>query len=115
MKQLTFRARYVPLILDGSKTTTIRRPRPGLPVAGERVRLICRYDQPPFALATVAEAVDIYADQLTEADARADGFASLADLLDALEEHAADRSDGPDALPLGLSLCWRMIRFTLDS
>jgi hypothetical protein len=107
VKGLTFRAVYVPAILDGSKTTTIRRPRAALPGAGETFRLICRYDQPPFALATVVEVRDVTADQLTEADALADGFATLPALLAALYDHARPISESL------LPPVWRILRFHL--
>lgn len=110
MKGLTFRACYVPLILDGSKTTTIRKPRAGLPAAGEWLRLVCRYDRPPFAVATVTEVRDVLRSELTEADAHADGFASLAELVAALAEH---ETGSPDAAPSLLPVPWRLIRFTL--
>ncbi len=111
MKGLTFRARYVPLILSGDKVTTIRRPSNRLPAPGERVRLVCRYDQPPFAVATVEAVYDVTADELDLFDARADGFASLAELLAALESHAG--AGGPDALPLDTAPVWRIISFAL--
>lgn len=110
MRGLSFRACYVPLILDGSKTTTIRKPRSGLPVAGEKLRLVCRYDRPPFAIATVAEVRDVLRPDLTDADAVADGFASLAELQAALAEH---ESGSPDAAPTLIPVPWRLIRFTL--
>ncbi len=112
MKGLTFRAAYVPLILAGDKVTTIRRPSNRLPVAGERVRLVCRYDQPPFALATVEAVYDVTADELDLFDARADGFATLAELLAALDLHAG--AGGPDALPLDTAPVWRVLHFSLD-
>lgn len=110
MKGLTFRGMYVAPILAGTKTSTIRRPRSGLPNAGEQFRLINRYDRPPFATATAFQVVDVRADELTEDDARTDGFASLAELMAVLDAMAAD---GPDALP-GMRV-WRIIRFTLDN
>lgn len=114
MKGLTFRAKYVPLILSGAKTTTIRRPSNRLPVAGDRIRLVCRYDRPPFALADVTDVRDVAAADLTEAQATADGFASLAELLAALEAHAGN--GGPDALPGVTTLLdpvWSVIHFQL--
>ncbi len=113
MKGLTFRARYVPLILAGDKLTTIRRPSNRLPAEGERVRLVCRYDLPPFALATVLSVRDVTADQLTASDARADGFDSLAELLAALDSHAGN--GGPDALPAMPAPVWRVLYFSLDA
>lgn len=110
MKGLSFRACYVPAILAGAKTTTLRRPRSGLPGAGEKLRLVCRYDRPPFALADVVEVRDVLRADLTEEDARADGFASLAELLEALEGFEAG---APDAAPALLPVPWRLIRFTL--
>ncbi len=112
MKGLTFRAVYVPLILSGEKVTTLRRPSNRLPGQGERVRLVCRYDLPPFAVATILSVRDVRADQLTACDARADGFDSLAALLAALDAHAGN--GGPDALPLALP-SWRILTFALDT
>lgn len=112
MKGLTFRACYVPAILAGTKTTTIRKPRTGLPAVGEPLRLVCRYDRPPFAIARVTEVRDVLRSDLTEEDARADGFASLAELVAALAEH---ESGSPDAAPTLLPVPWRLIRFTLAS
>ncbi len=111
MKGLTFRAQYVPLILAGSKVTTIRRPSNRLPVVGDRIRLVCRYDRPPFALADVVETLDLTADELTTSDAEADGFDSLAELIDALRHHAG--AGGPDALPAMPAPVWRIIHFRL--
>lgn len=113
MKGLTFRAQYVPLILAGEKFTTIRRPSNRLPVQGERIRLVCRYDRPPFALATVLAVVDVTMAELTPSDARADGFDSLAELVDALRAHAGQ--GGPDALPAMPAPLWRIITFAIDS
>lgn len=112
MKGLTFRARYVPLILSGDKVTTIRRPSNRLPGQGEQFRLVCRYDQPPFAIATVMSMVDVDTAQLTTADAYADGFDSLAELVEALQFHAG--AGGPDALPTMPPPLWRIITFSLD-
>lgn len=114
MKGVTFRALYVPLILDGTKTTTIRKPSNRLPYPGERFRLVCRYDRPPFATATALHMREVTADQLTEADARADGFPTLTELLDALAQYRTDGADGPDALPDMPPLPWRIIHFQLD-
>jgi hypothetical protein len=112
MKGLTFRARYVAPILAGSKTTTIRRPSNRLPGPLEPFRLVCRYDLPPFAFGTVLEVRDVLPVQLTNSDARADGFTDLAELLAALEVLTAS---GPDAQPSLLPHVWRIIRFRLDS
>jgi hypothetical protein len=114
VKGITFRALYVPLILDGTKTTTIRRPSNRLPGPGEPIRLVCRYDRPPFAFAHVLDVRDVTPAQLTEADAHADGFPHLADLLAAIADHCAD---GPDAQPaplLAVPVPLRIIRFQLD-
>jgi hypothetical protein len=113
VKGITFRAQYVPLILAGEKTTTIRRPSNRLPVTGDRVRLVCRYDRPPFALATVTSVYDVTADEITEAQARDDGFATLAELLAALEAHSG--AGGPDALPAMPAPLWRIITFSVDA
>lgn len=110
MKGLSFRACYVPAVLAGSKTTTIRRPSTRLPAAGELVRLVCRYDRPPFAVARVRDVRDVTRAELTEADAVSDGFASLDALVAALAEFDAG---SPDAAPTLLPVTWRLIRFHL--
>jgi hypothetical protein len=78
MKQLMFKARFIPLILDGSKTQTIRtrtRIRDG-----DLVQARCRYDQPAFGILRVTAVNSIKRSELSESDARADGFESLAEL-----------------------------------
>lgn len=108
MKRLTFRGGWVAPILAGSKTTTIRRPTRRLPAAGDTFALICRYHEPPFALATVRSVLDLGTDELTEAQARADGFDTLAELVGRLEDWADTFT------PSLLAPTWRLISFDLD-
>jgi len=71
---LQFKKTFKPAILEGRKTTTLRRWRSCKWRPGDRVTT-------PGVGALVLESVDqVQWDMLTDADARADGFASLAEL-----------------------------------
>ena len=91
MKQLAFRAVYISPILAGTKTTTLRTPRSGLPAQDDEVAFRCQWHKPPFAYAYVTGADEVAVRNLTDRHARADGFP------DARALRAAIRSDYPDA------------------
>ncbi len=91
MRVLRFRAVYIAPILAGTKTTTLRRPRSGLPERGDDVSMRCRYDRPQFAVARVTSTDTVSVRNLTDRIARADGFTDAAAL------RAAIRTDYPDA------------------
>ncbi len=87
MKRLVFKSRYIEPILSGTKRATIRRHKPVQAEMfktryepGELLEAICRYNQPPFAQLRVVEYAVIGFDDLTEADALADGFKSLTEM-----------------------------------
>jgi hypothetical protein len=83
MRQLGFKSRFIAGILDGSKTQTLRA-RSHVQV-GDLVSARCRYDQPAFAILEVLGVDMVLTSDITELDARADGFHSLAELLQELK------------------------------
>jgi hypothetical protein len=88
MSQLHFKKNFWPLILSGKKRTTIRRwNKP-------RVKANSRCYAPGIGWLLVDSVDAIELDQLTAADARADGFATLKAMRKTLFEfypgHAAD-------------------------
>jgi hypothetical protein len=83
MRQLGFKSRFIAGILDDSKTQTLRAR--SHVQTGDLVSARCRYDQPAFAVLEVTGVDMVLTSELTELDARADGFRSLADLLQELK------------------------------
>lgn len=73
---LSFKARYIEPILQGRKRYTMRA-RTRLKV-GDEVAATCRYDRPPFARLRITAIREVRLGDLTEADARADGYTDLA-------------------------------------
>ena len=90
MKRLVFKSPYIEPILSGSKRATIRHKPAQAEMfktpyePGELLEAICRYNQPPFAQLRVIDYAVIGFDDLTEADALADGFKSLTEMHQAL-------------------------------
>lgn len=82
MPLLQFRGVYVPLILDGRKTQTIRAKLGGGFVAGRPLRIQNGYSATAHvADATIAAVDEVPIAELTERDAKLDGFPSLDELL----------------------------------
>lgn len=85
MPLLQFRGVYVPLILDGRKTQTIRAKLGGGFVAGRPLRIQNGYSATAHVADATIDAVDeVPIAELTERDAKLDGFPSLAELLTAI-------------------------------
>jgi hypothetical protein len=81
MRRINFNPEYVAAILKGRKSTTVRRGRRRY-ARGEVVELTA--NGRTFALARVVECVVKRVAELTDEDARLDGFASRGELLRAL-------------------------------
>lgn len=77
-----FKARFTPLILARSKTQTIRA-HSGIR-EGDLVQARCQYHQPAWAILRVIAVKSVKRSELSEADAKADGFETLAELQKAL-------------------------------
>jgi hypothetical protein len=84
MKQLIFKARFIPLILNGSKTQTIRARNTTR--EGDLVQARCRYHEPAFGILRVTAVTAMKRSELSETDAKADGFDTLADLQKTLKQ-----------------------------
>ena len=86
MPTLFFRAPYVPLILDGTKTQTLRRTVAGTVVCSDVIHAMCSHAEPPFATLHVVSIDRVDVADLTRADARREGtpLPALLDALDAL-------------------------------
>lgn len=82
MGQISFKKQYVPLVKNGTKVQTLRA-RTSLK-EGDIVKATCAWGDPPFASLRVTSVQWVNLEDLTEADARADGFDSLRDLYAAL-------------------------------
>ncbi|MEM1578183.1 MAG: ASCH domain-containing protein [Archaeoglobaceae archaeon] len=90
MERINFDAEFIPLILSGAKKTTIRRGIRSYPV-GKTVELTV--DSKPFAFAKVKKVVVKRASELTDDDAKADGFNCRDELLQALRKIYGDIGD----------------------
>ena len=94
MKQIFFKARFVPLIMSGQKSQTVRaktRLRPG-----DVVQARNRYELPAFTFLKVLAVDAMRRDELTEADATADGFNSLSELQQTLTELYPELSESSE-------------------
>lgn len=101
MGQILFKKRFAQAILSGEKTTTLRRWK------SPRVRAGTRALAPRIGWLKILACDPIHLKDLTEADACADGFDSLKDLLKTLAQLYPDtRSDGRT---------WFRILFSLDA
>ncbi|MEM2086070.1 MAG: ASCH domain-containing protein [Archaeoglobaceae archaeon] len=81
MERINFDSEFTSLILSGVKKTTIRKGIRSYPV-GNLVELTV--ENKPFAVAKVKKVVVKRISELSEEDAKKDGFESLKDLLDKL-------------------------------
>jgi hypothetical protein len=84
-KTLAFKKPYIAKILNGSKTSTIRRQTKLQP--GDRVAATCEWGKPPFAILEVEGVDDARLHSLREDDAHADGFEGVTELRKALHDH----------------------------
>ncbi|MEM4472670.1 MAG: ASCH domain-containing protein [Archaeoglobaceae archaeon] len=82
MDRINFDAEFIPLILTGEKRTTIRKGIRSYPV-GKVVELTV--ENKPFAMAKVKKVVVKRVSELSDEDARSDGFSSKEELLNALK------------------------------
>ncbi len=90
MERINFDPEYVAAILDGKKTTTVRRGIKSYPV-GKLVELTV--NNRTFALARVKKVVVKRLRELSDDDARRDGFESRSDLIAALRRIYGDIKD----------------------
>jgi len=90
MEKINFDPEFVPLIISGSKKTTIRKGIKSYPV-GKVVELTS--DSKQFAMAKVRKVVVKRVSELSEEDAKIDGFDSREDLIKALRRIYGDIND----------------------
>ena len=83
-RQLAFKRRFVEQVQDGSKVQTLRKQT--LLVEGDEVDAKCNWTKPPFARLRITEVRALRASELTEADARLDGFETVEQMRDFLRE-----------------------------
>ncbi|AKG90859.1 ASCH domain [Geoglobus ahangari] len=81
-KRINFDSEYVEAIIDGRKVTTVRKGIKRYPV-GRIVDLTA--DNKPFARARVDKVVVKRVKELTDDDAKLDGFESREELIEALK------------------------------
>ncbi len=89
-KRINFDAEYVKMILCGEKRTTIRRGIKNYPV-GRIVDLTVNYK--PFAKARVSKVIVKRLNELTDEDAKMDGFKNKHELVQALKRIYGDIKD----------------------
>ncbi len=90
MEKINFDAEYVRPIIRGEKVTTIRKGIKSYPV-GRIVDLTVNYT--PFARAKVEKVVVKRVGELTDEDAKRDGFGSREELIRALKRIYGDIKD----------------------
>ena len=90
MERINFDAEYVRPIIRGEKVTTIRKGIKSYPV-GRIVDLTVNYT--PFARAKVEKVVVKRVGELTDEDAKRDGFGSREELIRALKRIYGDIRD----------------------
>jgi len=90
MDKINFDAEYVRPIIRGEKVTTIRKGIKSYPV-GRIVDLTVNYT--PFARARVEKVVVKRVSELTDEDAKKDGFNSKDELIQALKKIYGDIKD----------------------
>lgn len=90
MDRINFDPEFVPLIVSGSKKTTVRKGIKSYPV-GRVVELTAENRQ--FALAKVKKVVVKRTSELTDEDAKVDGFENKEELVKALKKIYGDISD----------------------
>src|ERR1700691_3657004 len=79
MNEISLAPQYLPLVRNGTKTTTIRRGHRKFPLGATTIKSSTG-DEPVF----VTDVRHVRLSDITHEDAKADGFESLADLRDAL-------------------------------
>lgn len=84
MRQLAFKQVYIDPILQGAKTTTLRRN--ARVAEGDLVNATCRRGHPPFAVLRVRKVHEVRIDDLTDGDAMEDGFVDREDLKKAISD-----------------------------
>lgn len=72
MKRLSFKKPYIEPILSGEKVTTVRKHTSVKP--GDLIAATCAWGDPPFAFLRVKEVDHLHLDELSDEDARDDGF-----------------------------------------
>jgi len=87
--RLSFKKTYVEPILDGTKTSTLRKTTNLEP--GDRVTLTCRWGDPPFAEATVTRVSEVRLDAVDFELAHAEGFDTPEALVKVLGELYPDQ------------------------
>ncbi|MET1123634.1 MAG: ASCH domain-containing protein [Archaeoglobaceae archaeon] len=92
MERINFDPEYVPLILEGRKRTTVRKGIKSYPV-GRIVELTVENSR-VFALARVNKVVVKRVSELSDEDARLDGFESREELIRALRRIYGEVKDG---------------------
>jgi len=80
MPQILFKRRFIDAIRRGDKTTTLRRWK------SRRLRAGTRAKAPGFGWLNILSCEEVNLKDLTEADAKADGFASLKDVMKTLAQ-----------------------------
>lgn len=103
-RTLRFKKRYLRLILEGRKRSTIRLGR--LEVRHRVVTIVG--DRGPVALARVEEVVHKKVHDLTDEDARADGFSGLPELFRELRKIYGDFDLDDDITIIRLSIIKRL-------
>ncbi len=91
MERINFDPEYVELILEGRKTTTVRKGIKSYPV-GRIVELTVNNTK-PFALARIEKVVVKRVSELSDSDAKLDGFESRDELISALRRIYGDVRD----------------------
>jgi len=90
VEKINFDEEFVDLIIKGEKTTTVRRGIKSYPV-GRLVELTVNYK--PFTLAKVKKVVVKRVKELTDEDAKRDGFNTRDELISALKRIYGDIAD----------------------
>lgn len=84
MAAISFKRPFKTAILAGAKTQTLRKASHIEP--GQTVNAFCEWGQPPFARLRIVGRDEVGLHELDEADAEADGFASLQELREVLHD-----------------------------
>lgn len=87
MASLSFKSKYIPDILAGKKTTTMRKVgSPNNPKEGSEFTLKCGRYAPAFATARCLSVKTLKLAEMTDRQAKADGFDSAESLIKQLRE-----------------------------
>lgn len=87
---LSFKAKYMRPILEGSKIQTLRKSTRLR--RGDLVAATCSWSRPPFALLEVEDVRQVRVAELDDALAHADGFEDVHDLRKALQDLYPDEA-----------------------